>query len=135
AADVPGELRVGLIDRDWPVFVPVGGRTSYLGDVLAIVVATQREIARHAATLVQVTYRPLPPIVDPIAAIDDPEDAVWGVSGNVLSRCSYSRGQVDEALALSTHTIHEVFQTQRVEHAFLEPESTLAVPQSDGRLL
>jgi len=30
--------------------------------------------------------------------------------------------------------VHEVFQTQRVEHAFLEPESTLAVPDGDGRL-
>jgi xanthine dehydrogenase molybdenum-binding subunit len=30
--------------------------------------------------------------------------------------------------------IHEVFETQRVEHAFLEPESTLAVPLPDGRL-
>ena len=33
----------------------------------------------------------------------------------------------------SAHTVHEVFQTQRVEHAFLEPESTLAVPHEDGR--
>ena len=30
--------------------------------------------------------------------------------------------------ASSAHTVHEVFQTQRIEHAFLEPESTLAVP-------
>ena len=27
--------------------------------------------------------------------------------------------------------MHEVFQTQRIEHAFLEPESTLAVPTLD----
>ena len=48
AADVPGELRVGLIHKDWPVFIPVGGRTSYLGDVIAMVVAETREIARAA---------------------------------------------------------------------------------------
>ena len=29
--------------------------------------------------------------------------------------------------------VHEVFQTQRIEHAFLEPESTLVVPEGDGR--
>ena len=39
AADIPGERRVGLIHKDWPVMIPVGGRTSYLGDVLAVVVA------------------------------------------------------------------------------------------------
>ncbi len=45
AADVPGSLRVGLIHKDWPIFIPEGGRTSYLGDVLAMVVADDREIA------------------------------------------------------------------------------------------
>ncbi len=45
AADVPGDLRVGIIHRDWPVLIPEGGRTSYLGDVLAVVtplIATAR---------------------------------------------------------------------------------------------
>src|SRR5208282_2344158 len=51
-----------------------------------------------------------------------------------LSRSAYRRGDADAALAASAHTLHEVFQTQRVEHAFLEPESTLAVPGPDGTL-
>ncbi len=51
----------------------------------------------------------------------------------MLSRSVYARGDVDGALAASAHTVHEVFQTQRIEHAFLEPESTLAVPSGDGR--
>lgn len=50
AADVPGELRSGLIHKDWPIFIPEGGRTSYLGDVLALVVAETRAIARVSAT-------------------------------------------------------------------------------------
>lgn len=134
AADVPGELRIGLIHRDWPVFIPVGGRTSYTGDVLALVVAEDRQTARAAAELVRVDCRRLRPIVDPVAAIDDPEDAVWGLDGNVLSRSAYRRGYVGAELAAAAHVVHEVFQTQRVEHAFLEPESTLAVPLDDGRL-
>ncbi|MHB1986606.1 MAG: molybdopterin cofactor-binding domain-containing protein [Acidimicrobiales bacterium] len=134
AADVPGELRVGIIHTDWPVFIPVGGTTAYLGDVLAIAVAETRELAREAAALVEVEYRPLRPITDPVAAIDDVDDAVWGLSGNVLSRSAYRRGDVDAGLASSAHRLHEVFQTQRVEHAFLEPEATLAVPLPDGTL-
>ncbi len=134
AADVPGALRVGIIETDWPVFIPVGGRTSYLGDVLALVVARSVAEARAAAKLVEVDYRPLRPITDSVAALEDAEDAVWQLDGNVLSRSSYHRGDVDAALAGSAHTVHEVFQTQRVEHAFLEPESTLAVPEADGRL-
>ena len=134
AADVPGSLRVGIIHTDWPVFIPEGGRTSYLGDVIAIVVAGSRVTAREAAQLVDVEYRPLRPLTDALAAIGDPEDAVWELKGNVLSRSAYRRGEVDPALAASAHTVHEIFQTQRVEHAFLEPESTLAVPQEDGKL-
>jgi len=134
AADVPGKLRVGIIHTDWPVFIPEGGRTSYLGDVLAIVVARSLAEAREAAKLVEVEYRPLRPLTDAVAAIEDPEDAVWELDGNVLSRSAYRRGDAEAALAASEHRIHEVFQTQRVEHAFLEPESTLAVPQADGTL-
>ena len=69
AADVPGELRVGLIHKDWPVFIPDGGRTSYLGDVLAVVVADDRVTARAAAELVEVDYEVLPAIADPDAAV------------------------------------------------------------------
>ena len=134
AKDVPGALRVGIIYEDWPIFIPEGGRTSYLGDVLAIVVADSKQVARDAAKLVEVTYNPLRPLTDPAAAIDDPEDAVWTLEGNVLSRSSYKRGDVDAALEASAHRVHETFQTQRVEHAFLEPESTVAIPQPDGTL-
>ena len=133
AGDVPGKLRVGLIHKDWPVFVPEGGRTSYLGDVLAFVVAIDRDTARRGAELVHVDYAPLRVISDPVAALADAEDAVWELDGNVLSRSAYARGDVDAALDASDHVVHEVFQTQRIEHAFLEPEATLVVPDGDGR--
>ena len=132
AADVTGELRVGLIHQDWPVFIPEGGRTSYLGDVLALVVAVDRETARRAAGLVEVEYAPLKPFNDPVVAARSDEDAVWGLDGNVLSVSAYARGDVEEALARSAHVVDQVFQTQRIEHAFLEPESTLALPTDDG---
>ena len=45
---------------------------------------------------------------------------------------AYTRGDVDAAFAASAFTVHESFETQRIEHAFLEPESTLAVPSGTG---
>ncbi|MDG2427058.1 MAG: molybdopterin-dependent oxidoreductase [Acidimicrobiales bacterium] len=128
AEDIPGALRVGIIYTDWPVMIPQGGRTSYLGDVLAVVVADDREIARRAAQLVEVDYVPLTVYSDPVVALSAKEDAVWELDGNVLSVSRYARGDVEQALAASTHVVEEIFQTQRIEHAFLEPESTLAVP-------
>jgi xanthine dehydrogenase molybdenum-binding subunit len=128
AADIPAANRVGIIHKDWPVMIGEGGRTSYLGDVLAVVVADSRQIARRAAELVEVDYDVLEPMVDPVRAVECTESAVWELDGNILSTSTYRRGDVDAALAGAAFTVDEVFQTQRVEHAFLEPESTLAVP-------
>jgi len=132
AADVPGELRSGLIHKDWPIFIPVGGRTSYLGDVLAMVVAVDRPTARRAAQLVEVSYSPLAPIVNPMAAIATDDPAVWTLDGNILSTSTYTRGDAKSGLAAAAHIVRETFQTQRIDHAFLEPESTLALPVPAG---
>jgi aldehyde oxidoreductase len=130
AADIPGDLRVGLIHKDWPVMIPVGGTTSCAGDVLAIVVAETREHARAAVGLVEVGYAVHRPNTDPVAALaPDAPLSVWGTTSNTLSVSAYQRGDdVESVLASSAFTVHETFRTQRIEHAFLEPESTLAVP-------
>ena len=134
AADIPGELRVGLIYKDWPIMIPIGGRTSCAGDVIAVVVAESREQARAAVELVEVGYDVHQPVTDPVAALGAESPlAVWSTESNQLSKSAYLRGHdVDEALAASAFTVHETFRTQRIEHAFLEPESTLAVPSGEG---
>jgi xanthine dehydrogenase molybdenum-binding subunit len=135
AADIPGELMVGIIYKDWPVMIPVGGFTSYAGDVLAVVVAHDRITARAAADLIEVKYEVLKPITDPRSAIASSEIAVWKTTSNVLSTSTYKRGDVDAAFADCAHIVEQDFSTQRIEHAFLEPESTLAVPSQDGTRL
>ncbi|MGB0111595.1 MAG: molybdopterin cofactor-binding domain-containing protein [Ilumatobacteraceae bacterium] len=134
ADDVPGVLRVGLIHKDWPVMIPVGGRTSYAGDVLAVVVADTRDHARAAAELVEVTYEAFTPNTDARAALaPDAPLSVWGTDSNELSTSAYTRGDDFAAtFEASAFMVHETFHTQRIEHAFLEPESTLAVPSGSG---
>ena len=135
AADIPGELMVGIIYKDWPVMIPIGGFTSYAGDVLAVVVARDRITARAAAELIDVQYEVLKPITDPRNAITSSEIAVWKTTSNVLSTSTYKRGDVEAAFANCAHIVEQDFSTQRIEHAFLEPESTLAVPSEDGTRL
>jgi aldehyde oxidoreductase len=136
AADIPGELRSGLIHKDWPLMIPVGGTTSFSGDVLAVVIADTREHARAAAELVEVEYTVHSPVTDAKAALaSDSPVAVWGTDSNVLSVSAYQRDvglSIEDALESSAHVVSETFTTQRIEHAFLEPESTLAVPSGDG---
>ena len=132
ASDIPGETYVGIIYKDWPVMIPVDGLTSYAGDVLAIVVAETREEARLAAGLIDVEYDILQPITDPAVAIGSNEIAVWNTKNNILSTSTYSRGDTENNLKNSKYVVRETFTTQRIEHAFLEPESSLAVPQISG---
>lgn len=130
AADVPGERFVGLIRRDWPVFVAVGETTCSAGDVIALVVADTKFHAQRAAELVEVEYRVLEPVTDPLSALE-PDSPRVHPSGNLLETCKIRRGDATRALRESVHVIEETFTTQRIEHAFLEPEACLAVPGGD----
>jgi xanthine dehydrogenase molybdenum-binding subunit len=132
ADDIPGQRHVGLIVPDWPVMVAAGETTRCVGDVLAIVVADGQHRARRAALEVAVEYRVHEPVTDPEAALDPSAPRIHA-HGNLLERCRYRRGDVEDALAGAAHVVEQRFTTQRIEHAFLEPEACLAVP-SEGRL-
>ena len=131
AENVPGERSVGAIYDDWPVLVATGESTRCVGDVLAVVVAESRLVARRAAAAIEVEYTVLDPVTDPEEALEDDAPKVHP-SGNLLKTYRIDRGEVDAALAASAHVVTETFQTQFIEHAFLEPESALAYGEGDG---
>jgi xanthine dehydrogenase molybdenum-binding subunit len=130
--DVPGERICGLVERDWPVLVAEGEETRYVGDVLAAVAAETRAAARAAASLIEVEYEVLPPITDPGAALAADAPHIHA-GGNLLSTSVVRRGNVDGAMERAAHVVRGTFATQRIEHAFLEPEAALAIPDG-GRL-
>jgi selenium-dependent xanthine dehydrogenase len=129
AEDIPGARNHGLIVHDWPLLVAEGGMTRCVGDVLAVVVADSQHRARMAAELVAVDYEVLDPVCSPEAALAPDAPAIHD-GGNLLEVCAFGRGDVDGALAEAAHTVEETFTTQRIEHAFLEPEACLAVPEN-----
>jgi xanthine dehydrogenase molybdenum-binding subunit len=131
AGDVPGARRVGLVVKDWPIFVAEGEITHCVGDVIALVVADTMFRARQAADAVRVDYDVMEPVTDPVAALESGSPQVHE-SGNLLERAAFSRGDVEEALADAEHVIEQTFTTQRIEHAFLEPEACLAMPDGGG---
>ncbi len=132
AADVPGQRWQGLIYPDWPIFVAVGEETRYTGDILVAIAADTRQIARRACELVRVDYEVLEPITSTQQALAagapllHPEN---GHADNVLSTSKTRRGDADAALASAAHVVTGTWKTQFIEHAFLEPESCLAVPR------
>jgi xanthine dehydrogenase molybdenum-binding subunit len=134
ARDVPGDRWVGQLYADWPVLVAEGEEVRCVGDVLAVVAAESPRLARQAAELIGVEYQRLPAVLDPAEAIRPDAPRVNPKHDNVLSRTQFTRGDVDAALAASAHVVDGTWETQRIEHLFLEPEAALAVPLPDGRL-
>jgi xanthine dehydrogenase molybdenum-binding subunit len=134
AADVPGERWYGLLYDDWPGFVAEGEEVRCVGDVLAAVAADDPRTARRAASLVEVEYEVLPPVLDPEAALAPGAPQVNPKHENVLQRSVIKRGDVETALAASAHVVSGTWQTQRIEHLYLEPEAALVEPLPDGKL-
>ncbi|MCB0242432.1 MAG: selenium-dependent xanthine dehydrogenase [Anaerolineae bacterium] len=131
AADVPGRRSVGLIQQDWPLFVAEGEETRYVGDVIAAVVADTYLAARMAAEKVAVEYEVLEPLTDPLAALEADAPKLHA-GGNVLSTTVVKRGDFTAARAATAYTATGRYETQRIEHGYMEPEAAIAYPGSNG---
>ncbi|MBU1947698.1 MAG: selenium-dependent xanthine dehydrogenase [Candidatus Eisenbacteria bacterium] len=134
AADVPGERWYGLIHNDWPGFVSIGEEVRCVGDILAAVAAIDEATAREARDLIAVEYEVLEPVLDPISAMRDECHRVNPRHANILSRTEIKRGNVEEALKASAHVACGTWETQRIEHLFLETECALAEVRPGGKL-
>lgn len=130
--DIPGDRMVGLIHKDWPVMIAVGETTHYIGDVLAGVVAETEEQAREAAAAIEVKYEVLPPVTDPEAALLKESPQVHRRKSNLLETCKLFKGEPDKALKAADFVISGTYTTQRIEHAFLETESAIALWENGG---
>ncbi len=133
ADDVPGNRFVGLIFKDWPLMIKPGETTRYIGDVLAGVVAETEEIAREAVKRIKITYETFKPVTDPLLAIKPRAIQVHPDKDNLLETCRvYRGGNADEIIAGSDFIAKGTYQTQRIEHGFLETEGAIAMPFDDG---
>jgi len=132
ARDIPGRRQVGQVVKDWDVYIAEGEVTRCIGDVIACVVAETKEIADAAAELVDVEYQVLEPLTDPFAAMTS--DILVHEGGNILKETVIRYGEeLEEVLRNSAHVVTERFQTQFIEHAYLELENSIACYE-EGRL-
>lgn len=132
AADIPGDQYQGLIFQDWPLMINICQTTNYVGDVIAGVVAETEAIARKAVELIRVKYDVLKPVTDMHEAAKPDSAQVHQGRSNVLETCSISFGDVDKAFAEAAYVSGGVYETQRIEHAFLETETAIALPENGG---
>ena len=133
AADVPGQNWHGVVIHDWPVLVGIGEKVRYIGDALALVAAQSRAIATQALDLIKVEFERLPVITDPVLARGKTATAIHE-SGNLLKHIKVRKGDVKKGFAEADVVLEEIFTTQMTEHAFMEPECSIAKPTPEGRM-
>ncbi|MCP4405711.1 MAG: molybdopterin-dependent oxidoreductase [bacterium] len=125
--DIPGEKRVGPIRADQ--YVLVKNAVFFSGDVIAIVAAKTQEIAYTAAEAIQVEYEPIEGVFDleeaakPTTRLIHPE-----FKSNVVVHYPVIKGDVEQGFGESDQTIERTYRTGFHEHAYIEPETVMAVP-------
>src|SRR6266508_497283 len=87
----------------WPIAV---GRVRYVGEPVAVVIASDRYKAEDAVDLIDVRYRALSANIDPLKALS-PESPVLhdGFGGNVASDRTFRYGDPERSFAEAAHRI------------------------------
>ena len=134
AEDIPGSVKVGHLKQDWDTMIPVGKTTHYIGDAICLVAAETPEILEEAKKLVRVEYEQLEGVFDPCEAMKEDAPLVHeGSETNILAHEHLVRGNADEVIARSKYKVTRHYETPWTEHAFLEPETAVAMPfDGDG---
>jgi selenium-dependent xanthine dehydrogenase len=133
AADIPGEHNHGLVIYDWPALVGIGERARYVGDAVAIVAAESRAAALQAVSLIEAEFEPLEVVASAVRAkeADAPQ---LHEKGNLLKHIKVRKGEMAQGFAEADLILEHVFHTAPTDHAFMEPECSIAVPLENGRM-
>jgi CO/xanthine dehydrogenase Mo-binding subunit len=126
AEDVPNNRVVemasgGLAELEVPMPVLASDRVRFMGEAVAVVAAVTQQIADEAAELVMVEYEDLPGVYDVESALAPDAPRVHD-AGNVLVSWQIKTGDADAAMATADRIVEGEYQSQRVEHAYLETE-------------
>ncbi|MBI0536486.1 xanthine dehydrogenase family protein molybdopterin-binding subunit [Roseomonas sp. KE2513] len=95
----------------WPIATD---RVRYMGEPVAVVVARDRYLAEDAMDLISVRYAPLPPVLDPRAALAPDAPVLHeGLRGNLASDRSFRYGDPEAAFAAAPHRVSVVIDYPR----------------------
>ncbi len=134
-ADVSGSNRQGVVRKDQPVLV--NDKVRHAGDAVALVLAETRETARKAMDLITVDLEVLTPVLDQEDALLDGAPLVNEdhADGNTLLKGEFRQGDPLAAAEACDVVVEAVFETPRVEHAYLETEVGWAQVSDSGNLV
>jgi CO/xanthine dehydrogenase Mo-binding subunit len=130
AQDVPGLNSCTTLTPDKPLFAYQKIRHS--GDVVAAIVAESQVDAEEAASLVKISYEPLPVITSPLDAIKEGSVKIHD-KGNIINHFKVRKGDIERGFRESEVILEHTYTTPCQEPAPLEPESAVATIE-EGRI-
>src|SRR5215469_3636257 len=130
--DVPGQaVEVAALKASMEVLAT--DRVRFHGEPVALVVAETEDVLAEACDLVEVDYAELPAVFEPADALQDSAPAVHE-DGNLLSEWNLDTGDIAAAFASADAVVEGSYQTQAVDHAYLEPEAGVGWLDDEGVL-
>ncbi len=129
AADIPGRNGVGIIIKDEPVLVT--DKIRRVGDALALVAAENRTVAARALEKIEVQLQETAAVFSSQEAIS-PDVPPIHQNSNILAYRKIRKGDIQKALEQADVVVQKTYRTTFVEHAALEPESSLALREGDS---
>src|SRR4030067_445513 len=131
--DIPGENTYLYFQKGQPLLAV--DRINYQGDAVAAVAAESEEIAKLAIEAIQVYYEPLKGVYDAKEAMRSGARPVLPGFDNIASHHVFELGDIEKGFAQADVIVENVYQTQLVEHAYLETEGALAYIEVDGTVV
>ncbi|MCL4395362.1 MAG: xanthine dehydrogenase family protein molybdopterin-binding subunit [Chloroflexi bacterium] len=126
----------------WPKkdsWVLAHGKVRYVGDPMATVAAESEEAARAGIAAIEVELEELPGVFDASHSLDPDAPLVPSAplvgEGNLVETLIVRNGDPAPILKECPVVLDETYWCHQQEHAYLETESSLAVPQQDGGVI
>lgn len=108
-------------------------KVHHYGDVVAVVAAETRELARAAAALVKVEYEELPAYLDFMQAAQPDAVQIHEGTPNVYAEQPLFKGEDTRRIfETAPYVVEGSFSTTRQSHLPIEPETVQAYPEGDG---
>jgi CO/xanthine dehydrogenase Mo-binding subunit len=117
--------------HDQPVMAR--GKVRYVGEAVAAVAAEDLVTAKRALAKIRVAYKPLPAVFDAFDAMKPGAPVIHDYAqDNVTKHIPIRKGDIDKGFAQSDLVVEQDYETQAIEHAYLEPEAGLGYVDADG---
>ncbi|MCL5961072.1 MAG: 4-hydroxybenzoyl-CoA reductase subunit alpha [Chloroflexi bacterium] len=124
--DVP-DVYYGLSPARYDEQVLCKDKARFVGDKVAAVAAIDEETAAKAVGLIEVEWEVLPPVLDPLHAMDEDQALVHEkYPRNISVEIHQNFGDVDEAFKDAYLVRKDVFRGQRANHAAMEPHAAIS---------